>query len=93
MIIAVGYQYVTDRDLSEVRPAHRGFLRELHEAGSLLTSGPLPASNGALIVMEAASPEAALELLEEDPFLVEGCIAARTAEEWQPVLGVLAPPA
>lgn len=91
MIIAVTYQYATDRDLAEVRPSHRAFLRGLLESGSLLASGPLPASNGALIVLEATSPEAALELLEDDPFLLQDCIASRSAEEWQPVLGVLAP--
>lgn len=91
MIIAVTYHYVTDRDISETRPAHRAFLRGLLESGSLLASGPLPASDAALIVLEAASPEAALELLEDDPFLLQDCIASRTAEEWQPVLGLLAP--
>lgn len=91
MIVVVSYRYVTDRDLSEVRPAHRAFLRELLEAGALVTSGPLPASNGALLVLRVDSPELALEALEADPFLVQGFIAARTAEEWQPVLGALAP--
>ncbi len=91
MIIAVRYDYDPTRDLAPTRPAHRQFLRDLLEAGAVITSGPLPASNGALLVMEADSPEAALQLLESDPFLTGGFILRRTAEQWVPVLGVLAP--
>ncbi|NLI19773.1 MAG: hypothetical protein GX427_13360 [Actinomycetales bacterium] len=91
MIIAVRYDYDPEQDLSIVRPAHRQFLRGLLDAGSLLASGPLPRSNGALIILSGDSPEAALQLLEADPFLAAGCILRRTAEEWDPVLGVLAP--
>lgn len=92
MIIAVNYQYVQGSDLSAIRPSHRAFLRSLLDAGTLVTSGPLPSSDGALIVMRADSPEAALRVLEDDPMLLEQCVASRTAEEWQPVLGALAPP-
>lgn len=91
MIIAVRYDYTTDRDLSETRPLHREFLRGLLDAGSLVTSGPLPAANGALLIMEADSPEAALLVLDADPFLTGGFITRRVAEEWQPVIGRLAP--
>ncbi len=91
MIIAVRYQYTAGRDLSGIRPAHRAFLRGLLENGTLITSGPLPATDAALLILDAHSPEAALQLLEDDPILIEGCVDARTAEEWQPVLGALAP--
>ena len=91
MIIAVRYTYDPAAPLAEIRPSHREYLAGLAADGVIVSSGPLPESNGALLIVSADSPEAALSILEGDPFFQARCIATRTAEEWRPVIGVLAP--
>jgi len=91
-IHAVTYVY-PDRpaDLDATRPEHRAFLRGLHEQGTLLASGPLAATDdapaGALLVLDADSPEAVLAILDEDPFARAGLVAGRTVRPWSPVIG------
>jgi uncharacterized protein YciI len=98
-LFAVSYEYVDDAGrLGEVRPAHRAHLAELVAAGALVASGPLsevgaggaPRSAGALLVVEANSPDEALEVLDADPFWVHGLIARRDAREWTLVYGEFA---
>lgn len=92
---AVTYVYA-DRpaELDAVRPEHRAFLRALAEAGTVVASGPLAgtadAPAGALLLVDAASPEAVEETLDADPFAHAGLIAAREVRAWSPVIGVLA---
>lgn len=87
---AIQYTYGDDAALADAhRPEHREFLRSLHERGPLLLSGPLGGRPGGLLVLEAESEEAALELLAEDPFLREGVIVEREAREWNVVIGEL----
>ncbi|MBD5787341.1 hypothetical protein IF650_14290 [Cellulosimicrobium terreum] len=91
-IHAVTYVYA-DRpaDLDAVRPEHRAFLRGLHAQGTLLASGPLPATQdapgGALIVLDAESVAAAGDVLDADPFARAGLVAERTVRPWSPVIG------
>ncbi len=87
-IFAVNYEYdATKRDLmAEIRPRHRAFLATLKEAGSLLASGPL-GTNGALIVVVADNVASALDVLKEDPFLLNEIIETRIARVWNPVIG------
>ena len=86
-IFAVEYNYVTDRDeeMAQVRPTHRAFNGELAEQGNLIAAGPYVGTHDALIVVRAESAEAALELLESDPFNQAGFIAKRTPRQWNPV--------
>ena len=86
---AVTYEYDDRAALrDELRPAHRFFLRALLEDGVLLASGPLGTTGpGALIVLSADSADAALAVLDADPFRTAGLIASRQAREWDPVLG------
>ncbi|MCB7137394.1 YciI family protein [Cellulosimicrobium marinum] len=91
-IHAVTYVY-PDRpaELDAVRPEHRAFLRGLHEQGALLASGPLAATAdapaGALLIVDAASVDAAAELLDADPFARAGLVAERSVRPWSPVIG------
>ena len=88
--IAVTYLYTSDADaLTEVRPQHRAFLSGLLAAKIVLASGPVNLGGlaGALIVIKAESSEAALELLNSDPFWQSGLITERTAAEWTVVFG------
>jgi len=88
---AVQYTYdgrTARRD--EVRPAHRAFLAGLAEAGSLLASGPLADDGhapGALLIVAADSDEQAASMLDDDPFVRDGLIAARVIREWVQVYG------
>jgi len=88
-VFAVHYQYIDDTErVAEFRPAHREFLRARHAEGSLLLSGPLAGvSAEALLIVRADSEEAALAVLDEDPFRREDIIVARTAREWNVVIG------
>jgi uncharacterized protein len=91
-IHAVTYVYA-DRpaDLDAARPDHRAFLRSLHADGTLLASGPLPATAdapaGALIVLDVDSPAAVATVLDADPFAHAGLVANRTVRPWSPVIG------
>ena len=88
-IFAVTSEYDEREALrDEIRPAHRSFLRGLYETGVLLASGPLGTTGpGALIVLHADGPAAALTALGEDPFWTSGVVAKRHAREWKPVIG------
>lgn len=104
--IAIEYEYDPRDDLVEQhRPAHRAFLRGLLAEGVLLASGPLrdgalredatgtsgsPAPAGALLLLRADSPAAALSLLDDDPFRAAGLLLSRSAREWDPVTGPFA---
>lgn len=91
-IHAVTYVY-PDRpaDLDAVRTEHREFLRGLHAEGTLLASGPLPATGtstaGALLVLDASSAAEVERVLDADPFAREGLVAQRTVRPWSPVIG------
>ncbi|WP_369373354.1 YciI family protein [Promicromonospora sp. Populi] len=88
---AVSYTYTDDvakRD--EVRPSHREFLLALNADGVVRASGPVDGGIAALIIVEAQSAEAALTILDADPFAVEGVIAERGVRQWDVVIGGLA---
>ena len=84
--IAVHYRYDASKPdlLAAERPTHRDYLRQLFDEGTLLASGPL-GSDSALIVMNMESPEAALALLENDPFYKVGVIEERSAQLWDAI--------
>lgn len=91
-IFALTYVYTDDSArIDEVRPAHRAFLRELHESGTLLASGPFadggPAA--ALILLRGESADDLLTALEADPFFEAGLIAERSIRPWNVTVGDL----
>ncbi|MEU4363096.1 YciI family protein [Promicromonospora sp. NPDC023987] len=88
---AVSYTYTDDvatRD--EVRPSHREFLLGLNAEGVVRASGPVDGGTGALVIVEAESADAALAILDADPFTVRGVIADRGVRQWDVVIGGLA---
>ncbi|WP_298459918.1 YciI family protein [uncultured Cellulomonas sp.] len=88
-IYAVQYTYDdrTERR-DEVRSEHRGYLAQLVESGSLLSSGPwADGAPGALLLMSADSAADVERLLDADPFTREGLVAGREVRAWTPVLG------
>lgn len=85
---AVTYHYTDDvakRD--EVRPTHREFLLGLHAEGVVRASGPADGGSGALVIVEADSADAALSILDADPFVAQGVVAERSARQWEVVIG------
>lgn len=92
-VFAVTDVYAPDSSAARdaTRAEHRAYLSSLHEEGTVLVSGPLPASDGApdgaLIVVQAPSAGDAVALLDADPFRREGLVAQRSVREWVPVIG------
>lgn len=95
-VFAVTYEYGPDTDLRmEHRPAHRTWQSKLHEAGVLLSSGPLvdDCCPGGLIILQADTRENIEDMLAQDPYADLGVIAETRIREWNPVFGPFAEPA
>lgn len=87
-VFAVEYTYddrASARDA--LRPAHRAFLRDLLDAGTLLASGPLTTGTGALLVVVADDDAGALRVLDADPFHGADLVRSREVRGWAPVIG------
>lgn len=89
---AVIYDYTDNaagRD--EHRAEHRAYLSALVDSGELIASGPTFEGEqaGALLIMRAPSSARVAELLDVDPFALEGLIAARRILDYSVVLGSL----
>jgi uncharacterized protein YciI len=53
-------------------PAHRAYLKTLYEKGITICSGPKIPRTGGFILMNAASFEAALGFMKDDPYVING---------------------
>ncbi len=84
----VTYEYSQDTEKrNALRAGHRAFLAD---QAQLLLSGPTD-DDGAVLIVRAADAAEVGALLDQDPFALEGIIAARTIRGWDPVLGSLLP--
>ena len=87
MKFAAIIEYTQDRaKIAQHRPAHRQYLAQLRERGQLAASGPFTDDSGALIVYEADSAAAAEDLLQGDPFNLNGIFLTYQMRPWNPVL-------
>jgi uncharacterized protein YciI len=88
-IFAVEYSYtdatIPGRDTH--RPAHRAWLLDLVDNGTVLSSGPYPDGTGALLLFQTETVDALRELLSLDPFAVKHLIERTAIREWLPVMG------
>ncbi|MFI7585972.1 YciI family protein [Spongisporangium articulatum] len=82
-VVTYTYSEGSTATRDEVRPAHREFLAGLPE---LVLSGPTDDDN-ALLLLDTATADAALALLDPDPFRAAGVIAERSVRGWNVVLG------
>ncbi|WP_410660294.1 YciI family protein [Amycolatopsis sp. lyj-112] len=82
----VEIRYVREK-LEDVRPRHRKFLSDLAEQGVVALGGPLGDGSGGLSLYQATDEAALNEILEQDPYHLEGVVAERIVREWKPVLG------
>ncbi|WP_309130178.1 YciI family protein [Brevibacterium sp.] len=92
-VFAVTYVYGPDTETRMAhRPAHREWQSQLHEAGTVLASGPLDdePTPGGLLIMQAADKQEITRLLADDPYASIGVIAETSVRGWTPVFGPLA---
>jgi len=52
--------------------AHRAFLKPLYAKGVIICSGPRIPRTGGFILMNAASRSAVLEIMKNDPYVING---------------------
>lgn len=69
---------------------HVQYLQAQLKEGSLRASGPLVGTpdRAALLIMTAPDKQAVLDLIELDPFKIEGLVDDMTVTEWDPMFGV-----
>lgn len=87
---AVMYSYHPDSALQDAtRPLHLEHLRGLVEVGALVASGPWGAdeARGGLLIFHAEDREAVQAIVDRDPFMTGGVVAACEIHEWVPLLG------
>ncbi|OLT38773.1 hypothetical protein BJF85_08340 [Saccharomonospora sp. CUA-673] len=75
----------------DVRPRHRDYLVGLADQGVVALGGPFEDSTGGMMIIQADDREALDQLLDADPYHLEGALAERTVREWKPVLGAWLP--
>ncbi|WP_026553281.1 YciI family protein [Arthrobacter sp. H20] len=91
-VFAVEYVYGPDTSglRDEHRPAHREWLNSLVTGGRVLSAGAFADGAGALLIFTADDEQSLNNLLRQDPFALEGAIAAVKATEWKPGIGQFA---
>ncbi|MFE6617344.1 YciI family protein [Amycolatopsis sp. NPDC057786] len=78
--------YVQEK-LADVRPRHREFLSRLADQGVVALGGPLGDGSGGISMYQAADEAALMEIIDQDPYHLEGVVAKRTVREFKPVIG------
>ena len=88
-VFAVHYTYVDNPEVvTEHRPAHRDFLRDLLDKGIVLAAGAYtdgPA--GALLVFRGDSEQEIATLLQSDPFQQLGLVSDCRIRAWGQPMG------
>lgn len=89
---ACTYTYVQDDELVRAtRPAHRDFIATQLSLGQVVGSGPYVDGSQALIIIQlpdTATQSDAEALMDEDPYIAAGALAAREIREWNPVSSI-----
>lgn len=78
---------VDDEKRLEVRPAHREYLRGLHDQGVLIAAGPFADDTGALLVYEVPDETALRAILDGDPYYQHKVMREVSVREWSVVFG------
>ncbi|WP_129667590.1 YciI family protein, partial [Phytoactinopolyspora endophytica] len=90
---ALIYTYTEDVALQDAnRDAHIDYLRGLVDDGVLLASGPWGQDDvrGGLLIYRAEDRAAVQSIVDDDPFMTNGVVAAAQIREWVPLLGPVA---
>jgi uncharacterized protein YciI len=69
--------------------AHVAYLEKLIKDGKLRVSGPFVGTpeKSAMLILSVRNSQEALELIEKDPYSIEGLVAESTFTEWNPIFG------
>ena len=87
MIFAVTIVYGPDKDkITEFRPPHRDYLRELIAKGKLVIAGPFIDDSGGFIAYDAASEEEVDGIIKADPFYKCGVFQTWEIRPWRIVI-------
>ncbi|MEU2005222.1 YciI family protein [Rhodococcus sp. NPDC019627] len=89
-LFALIYRYIDDVTLiTEHRPEHRAYLRQLADAGELVLAGGLgePGPPSGLLVVDVESVKRVEELADNDPFHARGIIKERSVQRWTLSIG------
>lgn len=89
---AVTYRYESAQtDEREAnKPAHREWLSQQVQAGTVLSVGPFVDGSGALLLVSAPDAGSARALIAEDPHCQRKFVTDPEVKEWKPVFGILA---
>ncbi|EID54460.1 YciI family protein [Saccharomonospora xinjiangensis] len=78
--------YMPER-FAEVRPRHREYLSSLVADGTVAVAGPVDGDKGGMVIYRVRDADHLQEIIDADPYHLEGAIAERTVREFKPVLG------
>ncbi len=72
-MIAVHSVYLKPiKEVDKYLDAHRSFLKDYYAMGVIVCSGPQIPRTGGFILMNAKSRSEALEIMKNDPYVIEG---------------------
>jgi len=72
-MIAVHSVYLKPiKEVDKYLDAHRAFLKDYYAKGVIICSGPQIPRTGGFILMNAKSRSEALEIMKNDPYVIEG---------------------
>jgi uncharacterized protein len=84
MIYACIMDYGEKADIERVRPRHQAYMFKLIEQGKVIAAGSLlQPDDGGLFLYEAPSLDAAQRLVDDDPYILEGCITCHRLREYE----------
>jgi len=86
----VEIRYIPEK-FAAARPAHRQFLRKLADEGTVAVAGPIGDDEGGLALYQAEDEQALQQIIDADPYHLEGAIAERTVRPFNPVIGAWVP--
>jgi len=70
----------------KVRPAHREYLKSLHQQGKLEFAGPWADDTGALLIYQVADENELDEILAADPYTPENVVEIILRRQWTPII-------
>lgn len=88
----VTYAHLDEDRWREHLTPHMQWLQDRVADGSLKASGPLVGKPGrqAMLIMVGADRQAVLNIIESDPFKIEGLVDDLSVCEWDPMFGCFA---
>lgn len=87
----VTYTYAEQSLIDATRPAHRDFITDLKDAGTVIAAGPFGDGGQSAIILRlpsGATQADAEAALADDPYLAANALTGREFREWNPVINV-----